>query len=61
MRETPRARSSWICLAEREHNVIHWSKYDRSGHVAAMEAPDLPVDDVRAFFRKVRQARGYCA
>ncbi|MEU7743633.1 epoxide hydrolase family protein [Nonomuraea sp. NPDC049158] len=41
-------------IAEREHNVIHWSEYDRGGHFAAMEAPDLLVDDVRAFFRKVR-------
>ncbi|WP_433434800.1 epoxide hydrolase family protein [Nonomuraea sp. CA-141351] len=41
-------------VAEREHNVIHWSEFDRGGHFAAMEAPDLLVDDVRAFFRKVR-------
>ncbi|MEV0200182.1 epoxide hydrolase family protein [Nonomuraea sp. NPDC050691] len=41
-------------VAEREHNVIHWSEFDRGGHFAAMEAPDLLVDDVRTFFRKVR-------
>ncbi|MEV4113102.1 epoxide hydrolase family protein [Nonomuraea sp. NPDC049695] len=41
-------------VAEREHNVIHWSEFDRGGHFAAMEVPDLLVDDVRAFFRKVR-------
>ncbi|NUW39388.1 epoxide hydrolase family protein [Nonomuraea rhodomycinica] len=41
-------------VAEREHNVIHWSEFDRGGHFAAMEAPDLLVGDVRAFFRKVR-------
>jgi pimeloyl-ACP methyl ester carboxylesterase len=41
-------------VAEREHNVIHWSEFDRGGHFAAMEAPDLLVDDVRAFFRLVR-------
>ncbi|TDC83864.1 epoxide hydrolase family protein [Actinomadura sp. 7K507] len=41
-------------IAEREHHVIHWSEVDRGGHFAAMEAPDLLVDDVRAFFRKVR-------
>ncbi|MFD1530500.1 hypothetical protein [Pseudonocardia aurantiaca] len=29
-------------------------QFDRGGHFAAMEAPDLLVDDVRAFFRKVR-------
>ncbi|HEY3502072.1 MAG TPA: epoxide hydrolase [Actinocatenispora sp.] len=41
-------------IAEREHNVVHWSEYDRGGHFAAMEAPDLFVDDVRTFFRTVR-------
>ncbi len=41
-------------VAEREHNVIHWSEFGRGGHFAAMEVPDLLVEDVRAFFRKVR-------
>ena len=41
-------------IAEREHNVVHWSEFDRGGHFAAMEAPDLLVEDVRTFFRMVR-------
>jgi epoxide hydrolase len=41
-------------VAEREHNVVHWSEFDRGGHFAAMEAPELLVDDVRAFFRRLR-------
>ncbi|MQY08106.1 epoxide hydrolase family protein [Actinomadura macrotermitis] len=41
-------------VAEREHNVIHWSEFDRGGHFPAMEVPDLLVADVRAFFRLVR-------
>jgi pimeloyl-ACP methyl ester carboxylesterase len=41
-------------IAEREHNIVHWSEFDRGGHFAAMEAPDLLVADVRAFFRQVR-------
>jgi epoxide hydrolase len=41
-------------LAERDHNVVHWSEFDRGGHFAAMEAPDLLVDDVREFFRAIR-------
>ncbi|GAA0954648.1 epoxide hydrolase [Nonomuraea longicatena] len=41
-------------VAEREHNVIHWSEFDRGGHFAAMEAPDLLVTDIREFFRLVR-------
>jgi epoxide hydrolase len=41
----------WV---ERDNNVIHWNELPRGGHFAAMEEPDLFVDDVRSFFRKVR-------
>jgi pimeloyl-ACP methyl ester carboxylesterase len=41
-------------VVEREHNVVHWSEFDRGGHFAAMEAPELLVDDVRTFFRRLR-------
>ena len=41
-------------LAERDHNVVHWSEFDRGGHFAAMEVPDFLIDDVRAFFRRFR-------
>ncbi|GAB2955448.1 epoxide hydrolase [Micromonospora polyrhachis] len=41
-------------LAERDHNVVHWTEFSRGGHFPAMEAPDLLVDDVRGFFRKLR-------
>ncbi|WP_405103743.1 epoxide hydrolase family protein [Micromonospora sp. NBC_01412] len=41
-------------LAERDHNVVHWSEFSRGGHFAALEAPDLLVDDVRKFFRPLR-------
>jgi epoxide hydrolase len=37
-----------------EHKVQHWSEFDRGGHFAAMEAPELLVGDVRAFFRGLR-------
>jgi pimeloyl-ACP methyl ester carboxylesterase len=40
--------------AERANNIVHWSEFDRGGHFAAMEAPDLFVQDVRAFFRPLR-------
>jgi microsomal epoxide hydrolase len=42
-------------LAERAYNVQHWSAMPRGGHFAALEAPDLFVDDVRAFARLVRR------
>ncbi len=44
----PRA---WI---EQRYNVTYWSEQPRGGHFAAMEQPELFVDDVRSFFRTVR-------
>jgi epoxide hydrolase len=40
--------------AEHGHNIVHWSEFDRGGHFAALEAPDLYVGDVRTFFRTLR-------
>ena len=40
--------------AERGNNIVHWSEFERGGHFAAMEAPDLLVSDVQAFFRPLR-------
>jgi epoxide hydrolase len=40
-------------FAERTGTVVHWSEFDRGGHFAAMEAPDLLTEDVRAFFRQL--------
>jgi pimeloyl-ACP methyl ester carboxylesterase len=39
---------------EQRNNIVHWSDFDRGGHFAAMEAPDLLVGDVREFFRRFR-------
>jgi pimeloyl-ACP methyl ester carboxylesterase len=50
-KEVIRFPRSWI---ERRYNVTHWSELPRGGHFAAMEQPELFVDDVRAFFRTVR-------
>jgi epoxide hydrolase len=40
--------------SEAANTITHWSDFDTGGHFAAMEAPDLFVGDVRAFFRTVR-------
>lgn len=40
--------------AEQANNIVHWSEFDRGGHFAALEAPDLLIDDVRAFFGSLR-------
>jgi microsomal epoxide hydrolase len=41
----------WV---EHRYHVTHWADLPRGGHFAAMEVPDLFVDDVRTFFRTVR-------
>ena len=41
---------SW---AERAYEVVRWSEMPRGGHFAAMEEPDLFVDEVRAWGRSV--------
>ena len=40
--------------AERSNNIVHWSEFDRGGHFAAMEAPDLLIADLWEFFRRFR-------
>ena len=38
-------------LAERDNaNIVHWSEFDRGGHYAALEVPELVVSDLRSFF-----------
>jgi hypothetical protein len=41
-------------FAEPLNTITHWAEYDRGGHFAALEVPDLFVTDVRTFFRTVR-------
>ncbi|MFF9125394.1 epoxide hydrolase family protein [Streptomyces sp. NPDC014889] len=41
--------------AERTDNIVRWTQFERGGHFAAMEEPDLLVADVRAFFRQLRE------
>ncbi|MEV5753117.1 epoxide hydrolase family protein [Actinoallomurus sp. NPDC052308] len=45
-------------IAERTNTIVRWTEYDRGGHFAAMEQPDLLVGDIRAFFRTLRPANG---
>jgi pimeloyl-ACP methyl ester carboxylesterase len=42
---------SWI---ETQYNVVHWAEMERGGHFAAMEQPELFVEDLRTFFRTLR-------
>ncbi|MFD4408264.1 epoxide hydrolase family protein [Streptomyces sp. NPDC058467] len=52
-------RENFVALrhvAERTDNIVRWTEFDRGGHFAAMEEPDLLIADVRAFFRELRAA-----
>ena len=49
--ELTRLPRAW---AAKEYNVVRWTEMPSGGHFAAMEEPDLLVDDVRAFFRELR-------
>jgi pimeloyl-ACP methyl ester carboxylesterase len=40
-------------FADQIHHVVRWSEFDRGGHFAALEAPDLLGADVRDFFRSL--------
>ncbi|MET0737913.1 MAG: alpha/beta fold hydrolase, partial [Acidimicrobiales bacterium] len=38
-------------FAERSYDVVQWSTFDRGGHFAALEEPNLLIDDLRRFNR----------
>jgi len=42
--------------AERFFNIQRWAEMPRGGHWAAMEEPELLAEDIRAFFRPLRQS-----
>lgn len=35
-------------------NITHWSEMPKGGHFAAFEQPDLYINEVRDYFRKIR-------
>jgi epoxide hydrolase len=42
-------------FADRDHaNIVSWNRYARGSHFSPHDAPDLLVDDIRAFFRRLR-------
>lgn len=49
-KEPWRAPRSW---AEPRFNIQRWTEMPRGGHFAALEVPDLLIDDVRAFFSTI--------
>jgi pimeloyl-ACP methyl ester carboxylesterase len=43
-------------LVERQFTVARWTEFDRGGHFAATEVPDLLAADVIAFFQQLRSS-----
>ena len=41
-------------VVEQHVNLQHWRVYPKGGHFGPAEAPDVYVEDVRAFFRRFR-------
>jgi pimeloyl-ACP methyl ester carboxylesterase len=41
-------------IAEQTNNIVQWTEYDRGGHFAAVEQPELLVRDIQRFFRSLR-------
>ena len=50
-KEIMRTSRRW---AERDHHLVHYAELPHGGHFAAMEQPELFVDDVRTCFRSLR-------
>lgn len=40
--------------AERIYNIVRWTEMPRGGHFAALEQPELLIDDLRSFARTLR-------
>ena len=43
------------CWIERGYNVQRWTEMPRGGHFGAAEEPELMAEDIRAFFRGLRE------
>ncbi|NGN62299.1 epoxide hydrolase [Streptomyces sp. A7024] len=42
-------------FAERDHaDIVQWNEYDRGGHWAAYQVPELLLADIRGFFRGLK-------
>ena len=40
-------------LAQHTAHIVRWTEFDRGGHFAAMEQPELLLGDIRAFFSEL--------
>lgn len=40
--------------AEQHYNIVQWNEFDRGGHFAALEEPEILIGEIRRFFRPLR-------
>ena len=52
----PKEFLSWPpkSYVERLYNVLHWSEMPSGGHFAAMEEPNLLLNDILSFAKKIK-------
>ena len=52
----PKEFLSWPpkSYVERLYNVLHWSEMPSGGHFAAMEEPNLLLNDILSFTKKIK-------
>ncbi|MFL1377921.1 MULTISPECIES: epoxide hydrolase family protein [unclassified Nocardiopsis] len=44
-------------FADRDNSdIVHWNRFDKGGHFAALEVPEVVAGDIRAFFGGLRTA-----
>lgn len=41
-------------FGEQSNNITHWTDFDKGGHFAAMEEPELLAADIKSFFQNLR-------
>lgn len=41
-------------LAEKDYDIAGWTEFDRGGHFAGLEVPDLLAADIRDFFHQLQ-------
>jgi len=45
-----------LAFAERDYpTIVHWTEHEHGGHFAAMEQPQIFIDDLRSFSRHLRR------
>ncbi|TDD88014.1 epoxide hydrolase family protein [Actinomadura rubrisoli] len=44
-------------FAEKTDTIVRWTEFDRGGHFAALEVPDLLAADIRTFFEELPHDR----